>query len=158
MRRTYLLCLTCAMLAGCGQESDTRQASDANKREPGNAREESSEARPATTISVGDTLSSALAALREQGLRYEDANMATSLPMYQVFPKYETPDALFLTIEEPGANDSRIESIFWWLDFERDAKLPKGERKSEERRVRSINLSDLDAAKLQATTGASQSS
>jgi hypothetical protein len=146
------------MLAGCGQGSDTRQSRDANRQEPRNAREESSEARPATTISVGDTLSSALASLRDQGLRYEDANMATSLPMYQVFPKYETPDALFLTIEEPGGNDSRIEGIFWWIDFEHDAKLPKGERKSEERHVRSINLSDLDPANPQATTDAAQSS
>jgi len=84
--------------------------------------------------------------------------MATSPSMYHVFPRYETSDALFFTIEEPGGNDSRIEGIFWWIDFEHDANLPKGLRKHEERRVRSINLSDLDAAKLQATTGASQSS
>ncbi|MFN0053788.1 MAG: leucine-rich repeat domain-containing protein [Planctomycetales bacterium] len=108
-----------------------------------------------TTFQAGMPLRSVVTALRKQGIRVcesDGMDVATDDPgrflrQFEVYPKFKTPDVLFLDAtcdRERGVYV--IDRIYWWIDFENDAKRAKRIRRYDFRPVGELDVKNLTAS------------
>lgn len=61
-----------------------------------------------------------------------------------VIQRRDIDDALILCAESEHGETMRVRSLFWWRDYQRDVKLPKGKRKSKTTDVESVPMAEIE--------------